>query len=94
MAPMLFMVIERLGGREAAAAVYRRFRERGRLMPEGLKYVGSWVEPDFGRCFQLVECEDARLVVEWTARWSDLAEFEVVPVVTSQEAADAIAPLL
>ena len=91
---MLFMVIERFGGREQAAAVYRRFRERGRMMPEGLKYVASWVEPDFGRCFQLVECEDAALLDLWTANWRDLVEFEVVPVVTSAEAAEAISPLL
>ncbi|HEX8722197.1 MAG TPA: DUF3303 family protein [Pyrinomonadaceae bacterium] len=91
---MLFMVIERFKDRETAAAVYRRFRERGRMMPEGLRYLGSWVEPDFGRCFQLLECEDARLVGEWTANWQDLVEFEVVPVLTSREAADAMAPPL
>lgn len=91
---MLFMVIERLGGRESAAAVYRRYRERGRMLPEGLRYLDSWVEPDFGRCFQLMECEDPRLLEEWAARWQDLVGFEVVPVVTSKEAAEAISPLL
>ena len=91
---MLFMVIERFGGRERAAAVYRRFRERGRLLPEGLKYVGSWVEPDFGRCFQLMECEDPRLLDEWAGHWRDLMEFEFVPVITSAEAVESIdAPL-
>ena len=91
---MLFMVIERFGGRERAAAVYRRFSERGRMMPEGLKYAGSWVEADFGRCFQLMECEDPRLLREWAAHWQDLVEFEFVPVVTSAEAAGSISPLL
>ena len=91
---MLFMVIERFGGRDSAAAVYRRYRERGRMLPEGLRYLDSWVEPDFGRCFQLMECDDPRLLEEWTARWRDLVEFEVVPVVTSREAAEAISPLL
>ena len=90
---MLFMVIERFRGGDAAP-VYRRYRERGRMMPEGLKYVESWVETDFGRCFQLMECEDARLLREWAARWEDLVEFEVVPVVTSKEAAEAISPKL
>ena len=90
---MLFMVIERLGGRDAAEAVYRRFRERGRMTPEGLRYLDSWVEPDFGRCFQLMECDDPRLLEEWAARWRDLVEFEFVPVVTSKEAAEAISPL-
>lgn len=85
------MVIERFGGRERAAAVYRRFRERGRMAPEGLKYVGSWVEADFGRCFQLMECEDPCLLREWAAHWQDLVEFEFVPVVTSAAAAESIA---
>lgn len=87
---MLFMVIERFGGRERAAAVYQRFRERGRMMPEGLRYVASWVEEDFGRCFQLMECEDPSLLKEWAAHWQDLVEFEFVPVVTSAEAAESI----
>ena len=91
---MLFMVVERFGGRKGAAAVYRRFRERGRMMPEGLKYVASWVEEDFGRCFQLMECEDPSLLGEWAAHWQDLVEFEFVPVVTSEEAAESISPLL
>ena len=91
---MLFMVIEHFGGRERAAEVYRRFRERGRMMPEGLKYVASWVEEDFGRCFQLMECEDPGLLKEWAAHWQDLVEFEFVPVVTSAEAAESISTLL
>ena len=90
---MLYMVIERFRGGDAAA-VYRRFRERGRMAPDGLRYVDSWVEPGFDRCFQLMECDDPRLFDEWTARWRDLVEFEIVPVVTSRQAAEAIAPLL
>jgi hypothetical protein len=90
---MLFMVIERFRGGDAAA-VYRRYRERGRMTPEGLRYVDSWVERDFGRCFQLMECDDPRLLQEWIARWEDLVEFEVFRVVTSKEAAAVIAPRL
>ena len=90
---MLFMVIERFRDGDAAA-VYRRHRERGRMLPEGLRYVDSWVEPDFGRCFQLMECGDPQLIRQWTARWEDLVDFEVVAVVTSKEAAEAISPLL
>jgi hypothetical protein len=90
---MLFMVIERFRDGDAAP-VYRRFRERGRMTPEGLWYVDSWVEPGFGRCFQLMECDDPSLFDEWAACWQDLAEFEIVPVVTSKQAAEAIAPLL
>ena len=81
------MVIERFKNRDAVA-VYKRFREHGRMAPEGLRYINSWVEPNFDRCFQLMECEDQKLFAEWIAHWDDLAEFEVVPVVTSQEAAD------
>ena len=90
---MLFMVIERFRGGDAAA-VYRRYRERGRMTPEGLRYVESWVEPDFARCFQLMECDDPRLLGQWMSRWEDLVEFEVVPVVTSKEAAEAISARL
>jgi len=90
---MLFMVIERFRNRDAAA-VYRRFRERGRMTPDGLRYVESWVETGFDRCFQLMECDDPELFKQWVERWEDLVEFEIVPVLTSREAADAIAPTL
>ena len=90
---MLFMVIEHFRDGDAAA-VYRRFRERGRMTPDGLRYVESWVEQGFGRCFQLMECDDPELFREWVARWDDLVEFEIVPVLTSRQAADAIAPAL
>jgi hypothetical protein len=86
---MLFMVIERFRSREAAAAVYRRFEERGRMLPEGLRYLSSWVASDLGRCFQLMDCDDARLFDQWIGNWRDLVDFEIVPVVSSQEAGDA-----
>ncbi|MFN2502201.1 MAG: DUF3303 domain-containing protein [Pyrinomonadaceae bacterium] len=87
---MLYMVIERFKGRNAAA-VYNRFRERGRMMPEGLNYIDSWVEPNFDRCFQLMECHDRTLFNQWTSNWSDLMEFEIVPVMTSQAARELMA---
>lgn len=90
---MLFMVIERFKERDAAA-IYRRFQERGRMMPDGLKYVDSWVEANLERCFQLMECDDARLLQEWIARWRDLVDFEIVPVVTSKQAAEVISSAL
>ncbi len=90
---MLFMVIERFKNQDAVA-VYRRFRDHGRMAPEGLTYVGSWVEVNWDRCFQLMECDDPRLLQAWVARWSDLAEFEIVAVVPSKETAEVIAPLL
>ena len=90
---MLFMVIERYKDRDARA-VYRRFREQGRMAPEGLTYVGSWIEANFDRCFQLMECADPRLLQQWVVHWQDLIEFEFVPVVPSKDTADAVAPLL
>jgi hypothetical protein len=87
---MLFMVIERFKNRDAVP-VYRRYREEGRMMPDGLKYVDSWVERDLGRCFQLMECDDPQLLRQWTNHWQDLVDFEIVSVITSKEAAEAIA---
>jgi hypothetical protein len=78
------MIIEKFNGNEAA--VYKRFRESGRMMPDGLNYVGSWIETGFGRCFQLMETEDESLFAQWTANWDDLAGFEIIPVMTSAEA--------
>ena len=85
---MLFMVIERYKNRDARS-VYLRFKEKGRMMPDGLQYVGSWVEDNFDRCFQLMECEDPALFKQWTSHWEDLADFEIIHVVSSAEAADA-----
>ena len=90
---MLFMVIETFRGQDAKP-VYRRFRERGRLMPEGLRYVASWVTQDLKRCYQVMECDEPSLLARWTARWEDLVDFEIVPVVTSAEAVAAITPRL
>ena len=87
------MVVERFKNRDAKA-VYRRFAEQGRGTPEGLKYVGSWIEANFDRCFQLMECDDARLLQQWVAFWSDLIEFEMVPVVPSAETRETIEPML
>jgi hypothetical protein len=80
------MIIERFRNGDPAP-VYARFRERGRLAPEGLTYVSSWVTADLTRCYQVMACDDRALLDEWLARWSDLVDFEVVPVVTSAEAA-------
>lgn len=83
------MVIERFRGGDPLP-VYRRFRERGRLMPDGLQYVSSWVTEDFSRCFQVMECEDPRLLQEWMDQWKDLMEFEAIRVMTSAEAVAAV----
>jgi len=74
--------------------VYRRFREQGRLAPEGLTYVSSWVDEDMARCFQLMETKNRALIDQWISRWSDLVEFEIYPVISSKDAAEKIAPRL
>jgi Protein of unknown function (DUF3303) len=91
--PMLYMVIERFKNRDAKS-VYRRFREKGRMAPEGLTYMESWVETNFDRCFQLMECADAHLLEQWAGHWRDLVDFEFVPVRRSKEAQEIIAPEL
>jgi hypothetical protein len=90
---MLYMVLERFKNGDPVP-VYRRFKERGRLMPDGLTYVSSWITHDLGRCWQVMECDDRQLLDQWVAQWSDLMDFEVIPVVTSPEAAAAVAPRL
>ena len=90
---MLFMVIETYRDQNAKA-VYRRFRDKGRMMPDGLKYVSSFVAADLGRCFQLMEADDVTLLQRWVAEWSDLTEFEVVPVVAGKDTAEALAQQL
>jgi hypothetical protein len=90
---MLFMVIERFRPGQTAA-VYRRFRDRGRMAPEGVKCISSWVDLAYQRCFQVMEADNETLLKEWTDNWKDLVEFEVVPVRTSEQAAQAIAPEL
>ncbi|HTF24656.1 MAG TPA: DUF3303 family protein [Candidatus Limnocylindria bacterium] len=86
---MLYMVIEQFKNRDAKA-VYRRFRDKGRMAPDGLDYVESWVETNFDRCFQLMECGDVRLLEQWADHWRDLVDFEFVPVRLSKEAAELI----
>lgn len=90
---MLYMIVETFRGGDAAP-VYRRFRDRGRLAPEGLRYVSSWVDTRLERCYQLMEADDPALLEAWMANWRDLVDFEVHPVITSAEAADQVASRL
>jgi len=90
---MLYMIIERFRNGDAMA-VYRRFRERGRQAPEGLTYISSWVTVDLTTCYQIMECGNLALLDEWTGRWNDLIDFEIVPVLTSAEAVQRVSPLL
>lgn len=90
---MLYMVIEQYKT-PGAIDVYRRAKNQGRMLPEGLNYVSSWVDVDFTRCFQLMETDDVRLFARWIEHWKDLVEFQIVPVQTSAEAIQTIAPRL
>jgi hypothetical protein len=86
---MLYMVIERFENQDAGP-VYRRFRDKGRMLPEGLEYLSSWVDVKLERCFQIMETSDPKLMAEWIGNWSDIVEFEVVPVMSSADAARAM----
>jgi len=86
---LLYMIIEHFKNRDPVP-VYRRFKDRGRLAPEGLQYVSSWVDEKLERCFQLMETEHPKYLDEWLANWNDLVEFEVYPVMSSKEAAEKV----
>lgn len=91
---MLFMVIERFRDNDMLP-VYQRVRDSGRALPEGLRYLDSWVEPSFARCFQLMECDDLRLLQQWVLQWRGTGvTFEIVPVVTSKDTREVVAPHL
>ncbi len=87
---MLFMVIETFRNQDAKA-IYRRFRDKGRMTPDGLSFIDSWVSADLGRCFQVMECDDVAVLQRWAAQWSDLIDFEIVPVLSGAETAQALA---
>jgi hypothetical protein len=85
------MIIEHFKNQDPVP-VYQRFRERGRLAPEGLRYVSSWVDEKLERCFQLMETDDRKFIDEWISNWNDIVEFEVYPVISSKEAAERVPP--
>ena len=89
---MLYLIVEHFNN--DPIAVYRRFRDHGRMAPDGLRYVQSWVTEDFQRCYQVMECDDPGLLNQWMDRWRDLVTFEVLPVMTSAVAVARIAPRL
>lgn len=91
---MLFMIIERFRDQDMIP-VYQRMREIGRGLPDGLRYVDSWVEPNFSRCFQLMECDDLRVIQEWVLQWRGSGTtFEVIPVVSSAQTQEVVAPFI
>lgn len=90
---MLYLIVEYFKNKDPIP-IYRRFREHGRLTPEGLKYISSWVDDKMQLCFQLMETDDRQLIDEWISNWSDIIDFEVFPVISSKEAVEKIAPHL
>ena len=91
---MLFMVIERFRDNDMVP-IYRQVRDGGRMLPDGLTYIDSWVEPGFSRCFQLMESADLRLIQQWVLQWRGFGvTFEIVPVVSSKDTRDVVAPHL
>jgi hypothetical protein len=91
---MLFMIIERFRDSDMLP-IYKRVRDEGRKLPAGLQYVDSWVEPNFARCFQLMACDDLRLLQEWALQWRGLGvTLEIVPVVSSKDTREVVAPWL
>ncbi len=90
---MLYMIVEHFKNKDAVP-VYRRFRDRGRLAPEGLNYISSWVDEKLECCYQLMETDDRTLLEQWMANWRDIVDFEVYPVMTSKEAVEKINPRL
>lgn len=90
---MLYMIVESFKDQDAIP-VYRRFKEHGRLAPEGLTYISSWVDENFKVCFQIMETSDIKLLEQWMANWSDIVDFEVFPIMSSSEAVEKIASKL
>ena len=90
---MLFMVVETFRNQDGKA-VYRKLRDGGRGLPDGLKFVSSYVSADLGRCFQLMEADDVTLFQRWIADWQELVEFEIVPVTEGKTTRAALEPLL
>ncbi len=92
-AHVIYMIIEEFHDADPVP-VYRRFRDGGRQLPDGLKYVGSWITRDLTRCYQVMECDDPILLDEWMSRWTDVTSFQVIPVITSPEAVAIVSPRL
>lgn len=91
---MLFMVIERFRDNDMVP-IYRQVRDSSRMLPAGLRYIDSWVEPNFSRCFQIMECDDLRLFQQWILEWRGFGvTLEVVPVVSSKETQKVVEPYL
>ena len=79
------MIIEKFHA-DKVKQLYKRFDEKGRMMPEGVKYVNSWINEDPTVCYQVMEATSITQLHEWIANWNDLVDFEIIPVISSAEA--------
>jgi hypothetical protein len=86
---MLYMIIETFHPGKSKE-IYKRFDEQGRMMPEGVQYINSWIDEDVKTCFQVMESDTKEKLYEWISHWSDLADFEVIPVITSAQAKEKV----
>jgi Protein of unknown function (DUF3303) len=86
---MQYMIIERFKPGKLKA-MYQRFDEKGRMMPEGVYYINSWIDEKISICYQVMESESAEKINEWISKWNDLVDFEVIPVITSAEAKEKV----
>jgi hypothetical protein len=90
---VLYMIVEHFKN-DDPIPVYRRFRDQGRLAPDGLQYVSSWVDDKLENCFQIMETSNRNLLDQWIEHWSDIVEFDIFPIISSKEASEKIAPRL
>lgn len=74
-----FMVVEKFKP-NCFQENYTRFNEKGRMLPEGLYYLNSWVNEEQSICFQLMESNDIALFNKWIEKWNDLTDFEIIPI--------------
>jgi hypothetical protein len=86
---MFYMIVETFHAGKVSE-LYKRFEEKGRMLPQGVRYVSSWIDDRFTRCFQVMECDDPKLLREWVVHWNDLADFEIIPVLTSDQARERV----
>ena len=82
---MQYMIIERFY-QHKIKQLYQRFAEQGRMLPDGVNYINSWINEDITTCYQLMESESIEKIYEWISKWNDLADFEIIPVISSAEA--------
>jgi hypothetical protein len=70
--------------------LYQRFDEKGRMLPDGVTYIDSWINEDITVCYQLMESDSLDKLNEWISNWNDIVDFELIPVISSSEAKNSV----